>query len=82
MCGPFLGRAECLEDLPKRQKETCKPECGTDGIRLCRSQKPWIGDDDRPVDAVDISRSVRLMWIAGSCVFAAGIGIRLLILLR
>lgn len=45
-------------------------------------QKPWIGDNDRPVEAEDISRSVRLMWIAGSCVFAAGIGIRLLILLR
>ena len=43
--------------------------------------KPWIGDDDRPVEAEDIRRSVRLMWISCLLALIALAGLRCLILL-
>ena len=46
-----------------------------------RVEKPYIGDDDRPIEAEDISRSVRLMWISYGIALAVGIGNRLLIFL-
>lgn len=44
------------------------------------TDKPWIGDADRPVEAEDIRRSVRLMWISSFFVLAAGICLRTLVL--
>ena len=44
--------------------------------------KPWIGDDDRPVEPGDISLSVRLMWLSAALVLAAGTGIRLICLAK
>ncbi len=39
-------------------------------------EKPYIGDDDRPIETEDIRRSIRLMWICSVCVLAAGMAVR------
>lgn len=36
-------------------------------------KKPYIGDDDRPIEPEDIHRSVRLMWISCAFFLAAGL---------
>lgn len=42
--------------------------------------KPYLGEDDRPIETEDISRSIRLMWVCSFLLFAAGISIRILTL--
>ncbi len=37
-----------------------------------RVDKPYIGDDDRPVEAKDILRSIRLMWISSALFLVIG----------
>lgn len=44
-------------------------------------EKPWIGDDDRPIKTQDIRRSVRLMWISCAMALVVGASIRCLVLL-
>ncbi len=43
--------------------------------------KPYIGDDDRPIEREDIQRSIRLMWICSVLTFVAGMAVRMAILL-
>jgi adenosylcobinamide-phosphate synthase len=44
-----------------------------------RMEKPWIGDDDKPVEPEDIRRSVWLMWISSALALAIGIAVRVLL---
>ncbi len=39
-------------------------------------EKPYIGDDDRPIETKDIRRSVHLMWISNALWLGAGLAIR------
>lgn len=43
-------------------------------------EKPYIGDNDRPIEAEDIRRSVHLMWMSSVFLLAAGIAVRYLLL--
>lgn len=66
---------------------TAPPEAtvaGALGIRLGgpndyfgqRVEKPWIGDAVRDIAVDDISRTIRLMWVASSLALALFIGVR------
>lgn len=66
---------------------TARPEAtvaGALGIRLGgpndyfgqRVEKPWIGDAVRDIAVDDISRTIRLMWVASSLALALFIGVR------
>ncbi|PIN63723.1 cobalamin biosynthesis protein CobD, partial [Klebsiella pneumoniae] len=41
-----------------------------------RVEKPWIGDAVRDIAVDDISRTIRLMWVASSLALALFIGVR------
>ncbi len=41
-----------------------------------RVEKPWIGDAVRGIAVDDISRTIRLMWVASSLALALFIGVR------
>ena len=44
-----------------------------------RYEKPYIGDDTRPVEAADVLRANRMLYAAGILALVLGLGLRILI---
>ena len=44
-----------------------------------RVEKPWIGDAQRGISVDDISRTIRLMWVASTLALALFIAVRCLL---
>ena len=66
----------------------CESACaGALGVRLAgpawyfgeRYEKPYIGDDTRPVEAADVLRANRMLYAAGILALILGLGLRILI---